>query len=324
MAFQKTAAMTRVAVLDDYQHRAEGFADWASLGPQVTTAFFHHSMDESALVAQLAEFDVVVLMRERTALPRRILEQLPELRLLVTTGMGNASVDRGYLQERAITFAGTQGGGAGGPVEIAWGRIFATAKRLVIEDRAIRAGSWQLGFPATLQGSVLGVAGLGRLGAGMVPGARAFGMEVIAWSENLTEERAAEVGVARVTKQQLLADSDVLSIHLVLSDRTRGLFGKDELAAMKSSAIIINTSRGPIIDESALIDALSSNAIGGAGLDVYDKEPLPSDHPLLGLENTVLAPHLGYVSEKGIRTMYEQAVEDIAGFLAGQEVRVIK
>jgi phosphoglycerate dehydrogenase-like enzyme len=313
--------MTRVAVLDDYQGRAHELADWSSLGSEVEVSFFHAPIDRSALAGELAPFDVLVLMRERTALPRTLIEQLPKLRLVVTTGMSNASIDMACLHEREIAVAGTQGGG-NAPVEIAWALIFAVTKRLLIEDRAIRDGSWQLGFPLELEGATLGLAGLGRLGSGMVAAARAFRMDVIAWSQNLTDERAAEVGVRKVTKEELLRESDVLSIHLVLSDRTRGLFQAQDLAAMKPGAVLINTSRGPIVDESALVDALRTKAIS-AGLDVFDVEPLPDDHPLLSLENVVLSPHLGYVSERNFRSMYEQAVENIAGFLNDGPVRRI-
>ena len=208
-------------------------------------------------------------------------------------------------------------------VEVAWALIFATFKRVTIEDRALRAGVWQLDLPRNLAGATLGLAGLGRLGAAMVDPARAFGMDVIAWSENLTEARTAEVGVAKVSKDELLERADVLSIHLVLSDRTRGLFGAGDLALMKSSAVLINTSRGPIVDERALIEALRSQSIAAAGLDVYDREPLPPDHELLALDNAVLLPHLGYVSEDSLRAMYAQVVEDIAAFMGGTPIRVL-
>jgi phosphoglycerate dehydrogenase-like enzyme len=208
-------------------------------------------------------------------------------------------------------------------VEVAWALIFATFKRVTIEDRALRAGVWQLDLPRNLAGATLGLAGLGRLGAAMVGPARAFGMDVIAWSENLTEARTAEVGVAKVSKDELLERADVLSIHLVLSDRTRGLFGAGDLALMKSSAVLVNTSRGPIVNERALIDALRSQSIAAAGLDVYDREPLPGDHELLALDNAVLLPHLGYVSEDSLRAMYAQVVEDIAAFVGGSPIRVL-
>jgi phosphoglycerate dehydrogenase-like enzyme len=272
---------------------------------------------------------VLVLMRERTAFPRSVLEALPNLRLLVTTGMRNASVDVGYLRERGVTVCGTGGtAGPGAPgvpstAEVAWALILAVCKRVTIEDRAIRSGHWQLGVPVNLAGATLGLAGLGHLGAAMVGPARAFGMEVTAWSQNLTGERAAAAGARRVSKAELLAGADVLSIHLVLSERTRGLFQAADLAAMKSTAVIVNTSRGPIIDQGALIDALRNRRIAGAGLDVYDQEPLPADHELAALDNVVLLPHLGYVSEPGLRSMYRQAVEDIAAFLAGAPIRTV-
>ncbi len=319
----------RIAVLDDYQRRAREFAEWDSLGPEAEVTFFHEPIDRSALATTLADFEVLVLMRERTAFPREVLERLPKLELLVTTGMGNASVDVAYLHDRGVVVSGT--GGTGAPsvpglpstVEVAWALIFAVLKRVTIEDRALRAGSWQLGLPRNLAGATLGLAGLGRLGGAMVAPARVFGMEVIAWSANLTEERTAELGVRIVSKSELLESSDVLSIHLVLSDRTRGLFGAADLALMKPTAVLINTSRGPIVDESALVEALRTRTIAAAGLDVYDREPLAADHELLTLENTVLLPHLGYVSEATLRTMYEQVVEDIAAFREGSPIRLV-
>jgi phosphoglycerate dehydrogenase-like enzyme len=319
----------RVAVLDDYQRRAEQFADWESLGRDVVVSFFHAPIERAELPTTLADFDALVLMRERTPFPRSVLEQLPRLELLVTTGMRNASVDVEYLHDRGVVVCGTGlSGGSEAPgvpstVEVAWALIFATFKRVTIEDRALRAGVWQLDLPRNLAGATLGLAGLGRLGAAMVGPARAFGMDVIAWSENLTEARTAEVGVAKVSKEELLERADVLSIHLVLSDRTRGLFGAGDLALMKSSAVLINTSRGPIVDERALIEALRSQSIAAAGLDVYDREPLPADHELLALDNAVLLPHLGYVSEDSLRAMYAQVVEDIAAFTGGSPIRVL-
>jgi len=322
-------ALMRVAVLDDYQRRAEQFADWDSLGPDATVSFFHAPIERAELASTLADFEALVLMRERTAFPRSVLEQLPRLELLVTTGMRNAAVDVDYLHGRGVVLCGTGlSGGAQAPgvpstVEVAWALIFATFKRVTIEDRALRAGVWQLDLPRNLAGATLGLAGLGRLGGAMVGPARAFGMDVIAWSENLTETRAAELGVTKVSKDELLERADVLSIHLVLSDRTRGLFGAGDLALMKSSAVLINTSRGPIVDERALIEALRSQTIAAAGLDVYDREPLPSDNELLALDNAVLLPHLGYVSEDSLRGMYAQVVEDIAAFTAGSPIRVL-
>ena len=319
----------RVAVLDDYQRRAEQFADWGSLGRDVVVSFFHAPIERAELATTLADFDALVLMRERTAFPRSVLEQLPRLELLITTGMRNASVDVEYLHDRGVVVCGTglsggsQAPGVPSTVEVAWALIFATFKRVTIEDRALRAGVWQLDLPRNLAGATLGLAGLGRLGAAMVGPARAFGMDVIAWSENLTDARTAEVGVDKVSKDELLERADVLSIHLVLSDRTRGLFGAGDLALMKSSAVLINTSRGPIVEERALIEALRSQTIAAAGLDVYDREPLPADHELLTLDNAVLLPHLGYVSEDSLRAMYAEVVEDIAAFTGGSPIRVL-
>jgi len=316
-------------VLDDYQRRAAGLADWPALGPQAEVEFFHEPIGQNALASTLAGFDVLVLMRERTAFGRPVLEALPRLRLLVTTGMRNAAVDLDYLAGRGVVVCGTGGpGGPAGPgipstAEVAWALVLAVCKRVTIEDRAIRAGGWQLDLPRNLAGSTLGLAGLGHLGAAMVGPARAFGMDVMAWSQNLTEQRAGSLGVRRVSKDELLTDSDILSIHLVLSERTRGLFGTGELARMKPTAILINTSRGPIIDEQALIAALRGGTIAAAGLDVYDREPLPAGHELTTLENVVLLPHLGYVSEPGLRHMYGQVVEDIAAFMAGVPIRVV-
>ncbi len=324
--------MVRIAVLDDYQRRAHEFADWGSLGPEAEVQYFHEPIDESALADTLADFDVLVLMRERTAFPRTVLERLPKLALLVTTGMGNASVDVEYLVGRGVVVSGTglsapgaSAATAGVPstAEVAWALILALFKRVTTEDRALRAGRWQLELPSNLAGATLGLAGLGRLGAAMVGPAGAFGMEVIAWSENLTDERASAAGARRVSKRELLTTSDVLSIHLVLSDRTRGMFGAAELALMKPTAFLVNTSRGPIVDGRALLDALRADAIAGAGLDVFDHEPLPAGHGLTTLDNVVLLPHLGYVSEAALRAMYTDAVQDIAAFAEGAPIRLI-
>jgi phosphoglycerate dehydrogenase-like enzyme len=319
----------RIAVLDDYQRVAHGFADWASLNCEV--AFFDRQIAPADLPRALHEFDALVLMRERTAFRRELLEQLPNLKLLVTTGMRNASVDIAYLNERGVAVCGTAIPGYGEPgwrglpstAEVAWALIFAVLKRVTAEDAALRGGVWQQGLPRTLGGITLGLLGLGRLGSAMVAPAKVFGMEVIAWSQNLTPERAQQAGAAYVTKPELLAKADLLSIHLLLSKRTRGLIGAAELAQMKPTATLINTSRGPIVDEPALIAALREGQIAAAGLDVYDREPLGADSELLALPNTVLLPHLGYVSEEGLRQMYRQCVEDIAAYLAGEPIRLI-
>jgi phosphoglycerate dehydrogenase-like enzyme len=319
--------MLRVAVLDDYQSRADSWADWGSLGPDFEVGFFAEAMTPEQLPVALAGYEVLVLMRERTKFPREVLEQLPDLRLVITTGMGNASLDVSHLRERDVVVCGTEydpgGSGVPGTAEVAWALILATAKRVTTENAALRDGHWQTGLPTLLSGSTLGLLGLGNLGATMVAPARAFGMDVIAWSEHLTDERAARAGARAVTREQLFAESDWLSVHLVLSQRTRGLVGAGELAAMKDTATLINTSRGPIVDEAALVAALREGTIAGAGLDVYEREPLPSDDPLTGCETAVLLPHLGYVSESAMRVMYGQVVQDIAAWRDGDPIRRI-
>jgi phosphoglycerate dehydrogenase-like enzyme len=316
--------VTRVAVLDDYQGRAHEWADWSSLGDRVEVEFFRQPIDAGELAHRLAPFQVLVLMRERTRFPAEVLAQLPELQLVVTTGMRNASLDVAHLLDRGVVVCGTEhdpgGAGVSSTIEVAWALILATAKRVTAEDRALRQGRWQTDLPVNLSGATLGLLGLGRLGAQMVGPARAFGMDVIAWSQNLTAERAAEAGARLVDRRQLFAESDWLSIHLVLSERSRGLVGAAELASMKPGATLINTSRGPIVDHDALVGALRSGAIT-AGLDVYDHEPLPASDPLTGLEGAVLLPHLGYVSESAMRVMYGQVVQDIRAWQAGEPIR---
>jgi phosphoglycerate dehydrogenase-like enzyme len=315
--------MLRIAVLDDYQSVASTYADWSLLPEAADVVTFHdHVRDDDAVVARLSAFDVVVAMRERTAFPRQVLERLPNLRLLVTTGARNASIDVHAATEHGITVCGT-GAHPTGPVELTWALILAVARHVPQEDAAVRAGAWQQTVGTDLAGATLGVVGLGRLGTQVATIGHAFGMSVVAWSQNLTEERAREAGVRRVEKSELLATADVVTVHLVLSDRTRGLIGRGDLARMKPTAYLINTSRGPIVDEPALIDALRDGTIAGAGLDVFDQEPLPADHPLRELRRAVLTPHLGYVTEKTYEVFYRDAVEDVASFLAGAPVRVL-
>ena len=318
--------MMRIAVLDDYQRCAPGFADWDSLDATVT--FFSEPVPRDRLPEVLAGFDALVLMRERTPLARSVLEKLPRLRLVVTTGMRNASLDIAYLREHGVEVCGTEAIsneiGVSPPTEIAWALIFSAVTQLPAEDRSVRTGQWQRGLPGRLAGRTLGLIGLGRLGAEMIQPARAFGMDVLAWSPNLKADRAAALGVRKVPKRELLAESDVVSIHLVLSDSTRGLITAHDLAAMKPTAVVINTARGPIVDETALVAALRDKSIAGAGLDVYDVEPLPGGHPLRALDNVVLSPHLGYVEESSLRRWYSQVVEDIAAFQAGSPLRAVK
>jgi phosphoglycerate dehydrogenase-like enzyme len=316
--------MARVAILDDYQNVARRMADWTSLpaGNEVVV-FADHLSGTEAVAKRLADFDAVVAMRERTPFPRALLERLPKLKLLVTTGMRNASIDVAAAIERGITVCGT----AGLPyptAELTWGLILGLFRRIPTEDRATREGRWQVSCGLGLNGKTLGVIGLGGLGSRVAKIGRAFEMDVIAWSQNLTAARATEVGATLVTKDELLARSDVVSIHLVLGDRTRGLLGARELARMKPTAYLVNTSRGPIVDEAALVEAVRKGTIAGAGLDVYDEEPLALDHPLRNLPNTVITPHLGYVTEEGYKIFYGHALDDVKGWLAGQPVRVLK
>jgi phosphoglycerate dehydrogenase-like enzyme len=316
--------MTRVAILDDYQNVAMGLADWKSLpaGTEVV-AFRDHLHEQDAVAKRLADFDVVVAMRERTAFPRALLETLPKLRLLVTTGMRNASIDVAAAGERGITVCGTSG--LPYPTaELTWGLILDLFRRITVEDQATRQGRWQTTLGLGLNGKTLGVIGLGSLGSRVAKFGLAFEMQVLAWSQNLTAARAAEVGVTLVGKDELLARSDVITIHLVLSDRTRGLIGARELGLMKRTAYLVNTSRGPIVDEAALIRVLREGAIAGAGLDVFEPEPLPLDHPFRKLPNTVITPHLGYVTEETYRVFFAHALEDVQAFLRGQPVRVLR
>src|SRR5688500_1942200 len=315
--------MHRIAVLDDYQSVAATFTDWSQVPEPIEVVdFSDHLADEDALVARLEPFDVVVAMRERTPFPRSLLSRLPNLKLLVTTGAKNASIDIAAAREHGITVCGT-GAHPSGPVELTWALILAAARHLPQEDANVRKGGWQQTVGTDLAGATLGVVGVGRLGEKVARIGAAFGMDVVAWSQNLTDERAAEVGVRRVTKEELLSDADVVTIHLQLSDRTRGLISAAELARMKPTAILINTSRGPILDEPALVDALRSGRIAGAGLDVFDREPLPADHPLRSEPRAVLTPHLGYVTKATYEVFYRGAVEDVAAFLAGQPIREI-
>jgi phosphoglycerate dehydrogenase-like enzyme len=315
--------MHRIAVLDDYQQVADRFADWSKLPePAEVVTFSDHVDDEDALAARLAPFDVVVAMRERTPFRRSLLERLPNLKLLVTTGERNAAIDIAAAAERGVPVCGT-GYFSSGTAEMTWALILATARHVPQEEASVRAGGWQQTIGTDLAGARLGVLGLGRLGSRVAKIGQAFEMDVVAWSQNLTDERAAEVGVKRVEKEELFETSDVVTIHLVLSRRTRGLVGPAELLAMKPTATLINTSRGPIVDEDALVDALRHGRIGGAGIDVYDREPLPKDHPLREMRRAVLTPHLGYVTKGTYQVFYRDAVEDVAAWMAGEPVRVI-
>lgn len=313
----------KIAVLDDYQHAAEEFADWSSLEDCETTFFHEHIGDPDALVQALQPFEIVCAMRERTAFPREVLQRLPNLRFMVTTGPFNAVIDIEAAAELGITISGTLGTPTPTP-ELTWALILALARQIPREDAAIRAGKWQVSVGTELAGRTLGLLGLGRQGQQVAPIGKAFGMDVIAWSQNLTAERAAEAGVRLATRDELFQLSDFVSVHLVYSERTYHLVGERELALMKSTAYLVNTSRGPLIDEAALVTALHAGQIAGAGLDVYDVEPIPADSALLTAPNTILTPHLGYVADKNYRVFYANTVEDIAAWRAGAPIRLVE
>ena len=318
--------MLRCAVLDDYQDVARKFGDWSKLKGRVEPLVLtEHIPDRDRLVKTIADAEIVIAMRERTPFDRAMIERLPKLKLLVTTGMRNAAIDLKVAAERGIVVCGTESS-AGATAELTWGLVFALMRHIPAEAQNLRANrkQWQLTVGREVSGRRLGVIGLGKLGSRVARAGLAFGMKVSAWSQNLTVERCDEVGVERAESiDALLQSADIATIHLVLSDRTRGLLGAHELSLMKRDALLINTSRGPIVDETALIAALKEKRIAGAGIDVYDKEPLPADHPFRSLDNVVATPHLGYVTEEAYRLFYGQAVDDIAAWLDGKPERVL-
>jgi phosphoglycerate dehydrogenase-like enzyme len=305
----------KVAILDDYQNVALTMADWSRVESKAeVTVFTDHVSDPDAVVARLQPFDFLCVMRERTPLPRQILERLPRLKMIASTGPGNASIDQQAVRERNIHLTNT-GYRSTPTIELTWALILAVMRNLVGEASSVRAGGWQTSVGQELSGKVLGVLGLGRIGSEIARIGAAFGMDVIAWSQNLTPERAQVAGATPVSKEELFARSDVVSIHLVLSERTRGLVSGAEIAAMKPTAWLVNTSRGPIVDEEALISALRSQSIAGAALDVFDTEPLPAGHALRTLPNVLATPHIGYVAEDLYRTFYGDAAVSIEKWL---------
>ena len=317
--------MVRAAILDDYQNVAMAFADWSPIAKDVEIKVFNKpfgSQDEA--IKALQGFAVVVGMRERTPFPRKVVEALPDLKLLITTGARNNSFDIKACAERGVTVCGT--GAAGSPTTgIAFGLMLELTRRIGFENARLKAGApWQTTIGRDLEGLTLGILGLGKLGQRSAAVGKAFGMKTITWSQNLTEEKAKAAGADYVSKDDLFRNADFVTIHLVLSDRSRGLVGAKELGLMKKSAYLINTSRGPIVDEKALIAVLQSKSIAGAGLDVFDIEPLPLDHPFRKMDNIVITPHLGYVSEQNYRKYFPDIVEDIRAWLDGKPVRVIE
>lgn len=312
----------RIAVLDDYQGIAET-VDWSPIPrPVELLAIRDHVAPGDELIARLADREVVVAMRERTPIDADLLARLPALKLLVTTGPFNAAIDVAAAHRLGITVCGT-GGTITPTVELTWALIHAVGRHLITEDAALRAGRWQTTVGADLAGATLGLVGLGRIGKLVAAVGHAFGMRVAAWSPNLTAERAAEAGAELLDRHALFATADVVSLHLVLSETTRGVVGRDELAAMKPSAILVNTARGGLVDEQALLETLRSGRIRGAGLDVYGVEPLPAGHPLTALPNTVLTPHLGYVTEGCMGKFYRDIVDDIVAYCEGTPRRPV-
>ena len=314
--------MIQVAVLDDYHRKALSSADWGSLQEARITVFDRPFVQGDDIARILSPFDVIVAMRERTPFPAGLIAQMGNLRLLVTTGMKNRSIDLAAATEHGIVVCGTDSLGHP-PAELTWALILSLARQIPEENAAMHGGEWAGVCGIALAGRTLGLLGLGRQGARVARVGLAFGMNVIAWSPRLTEERAAEQGVRRVDMDTLFATSDILSIHVVLNQQTRGLVDERMLKRMKPDAYLINTSRGPIIDEAALIEALLNKHIAGAGLDVYDEEPLPADHPLRGLDNAILAGHKGYVVQEMYPLAYGQAVEDIRAWMDGVPIRVL-
>ncbi len=313
----------KVAVLDDYQDVVLGMADWSPVQKRADVTVFHdHVSDLGTLAARLSPFDVVCVMRERTPMKQPLLDRLPNLKLIVSTAMRNASIDLEAAREKGITVCGTTYVGHGA-AELTWALILAASKNITKESSSVRDGGWQRTIGGDLKGRTLGILGLGRLGASIAKFGHAFDMDVIAWSTNLTQAKADEQRVRLVTKDQLFRESDILSIHVMLSDRTIGLVGRRDLSLMKPTALFVNTSRGPIVNEAALIDALTNGTIAGAALDVFDTEPLPADHPFRSFENVLATPHIGYVTQETYRIFYRDTVEAVLAWLDGSPVRTM-
>jgi phosphoglycerate dehydrogenase-like enzyme len=314
----------RLAIIDDYQQVASDYAPWDSLlddGVKVSV-FSAPFVSEEQAVAALAPFDIIVAMRERTRFPRRVLESLTNLKLLVTTGMANAAIDLEAASERGILVCGTGGSPAAAP-EMTWALLLAFARNLVVEENSLRAGDWQTAVGFELEGKTLGIVGLGKIGKRIAGYAKAFGMDVLAWSQNLTAESAEAAGARKVSKEELFRESDVVTLHLRLSERTEGIVGEEELRLLGPEGVLVNTARGPLVDEAALIRALEEGWIRGAAMDVFDEEPLPAGHALLHSSRTVLSPHIGYVTHESYRQFYGGAFEDVKGWLEGTPIRAL-
>lgn len=313
----------QIAVIDDWQNVASGVVDWSVLDAVGQVHFLHdYPADTVTMVDRLKGFEVICVMRERSTFDKALLQGLPRLKLLVTGGMRNAAIDIPAAKALGIQVCGTDSYKHAAP-ELTWALIMASTRNLLGEANSLRAGGWQVGLGGDLHGKTLAILGLGSIGQKVAQFAKVFGMRVIAWSENLTPQRAAESGVTWVSKRELFEQADILTIHLVLSDRSRGLVDAQALGWMKPTARLVNTARGPIVDEQALVQALSSGRLAGAALDVYAEEPLPADHPLRSLPNVLATPHIGYVSEQNYRQFYQQMIEDIQAWANGVPVRVL-
>ncbi|MGI2034107.1 D-2-hydroxyacid dehydrogenase family protein [Rhizobium panacihumi] len=315
--------MTKIAILDDFQNVALQTADWSAVQARADVIVFNdHVADVDTLVARLAAFDAICVMRERTPLPRSVLARLPNLRFIASTGARNASIDLEAAGDLNITVSSTGANGSGAP-ELTWALILAAARQIPAEVESLRSGGWQTTVGRDLNGSTLGIIGLGRIGSQVARVGTAFGMNVIAWSQNLTEETARAAGITRVNKEELLRKSDWVTLHLVLSDRSRGIIGRDELDLMKPSAWLVNTSRGPLVDEDALVAALADNKIAGATIDVFNDEPVQRGHRLISLPNVIATPHIGFVTERSFRIFYRETVENILAWLDGAPIRTL-
>ncbi|KAF2394939.1 D-2-hydroxyacid dehydrogenase family protein [Pseudomonas frederiksbergensis] len=313
----------QIAVIDDWQDVASGVVDWSVLESIGQVSFLHdYPADNDTLAERLGEFEVICVMRERTRFDADLLRRLPKLKLLVTGGMRNAALDFKAAAALGIQLSGTDSYKHAAP-ELTWALIMAATRNLVAEANALRAGQWQQSLGGDLHGKTLAILGLGSIGQRVAQFGQVFGMRVIAWSENLTAERAAEVGVSYVSKQELFEQADVLSVHLVLSERSRGIVDAQALDWMKPTALLVNTARGPIVDEAALIKALQKNHLAGAALDVFDEEPLPELHPFRTLDNVLATPHVGYVSRQNYQQFFSQMIEDIQAWAAGAPVRLL-
>ena len=316
--------MTRIAILDDYQGVAMECADWDSLPDGCTVTSFGEALgDEDAIANRLKDFDVIIGMRERTPFPKSLISKLPNLKLLITTGLRNMSFDVAAANDQGVVVCGTVSQ-ATPAAELTWGLVLSLFKQIPLENTVMHAGCWQKAFPATMHGKTIGIIGLGKLGSRIAAYASVFGMKVLAWSPNLTQERANEHNATAVSKEALFSDSDLLTIHMPLVPASRGLVTSEDLGRMKSSAYIVNTSRGPIVDENALVDACRNGTIAGAGVDVYDVEPLPTDHPFRSIDNMILTGHIGYVTRDNYEGMYAHAIENITGWLDGTPLRELE